>query len=95
MNSASPNLWDALASIPAGLIRKRNGHHRAQERTGPAPDATTCEALWMGVPVPTLRGTRHAGRMSASILTCLGLTDLVAETPEEYRQKSGVVGDGW
>jgi protein O-GlcNAc transferase len=50
--------------------------------------ATTCEALWMGVPVLTLRGPRHAGRMSASILTCVGLTDLIAETPEEYRQKA-------
>jgi predicted O-linked N-acetylglucosamine transferase (SPINDLY family) len=48
--------------------------------------ATTCEALWMGVPVLTQRGPRHAGRMSASILTCLGLTDLIAETPEEYQQ---------
>jgi protein O-GlcNAc transferase len=50
--------------------------------------ATTCEALWMGVPVLTLRGSRHAGRMSASILTCLGLTDLIAETPEDYSQKA-------
>jgi predicted O-linked N-acetylglucosamine transferase (SPINDLY family) len=50
--------------------------------------ATTCEALWMGVPVLTLRDPRHAGRMSASILTCLGLTDLIAETPEEYRQRA-------
>jgi protein O-GlcNAc transferase len=50
--------------------------------------ATTCEALWMGVPVLTLRGSRHAGRMAASILTCLGLRELIAETPAEYEQKA-------
>ncbi len=47
---------------------------------------TACEALWMGVPVVTLRGRRFAGRMVASVLTCLRLTDLIAETPEEYRR---------
>src|SRR4029079_4095528 len=46
--------------------------------------ATTCESLWMGVPMVTQRGTRHAGRMSASLLTSLNLTDLIAETREQY-----------
>jgi protein O-GlcNAc transferase len=48
--------------------------------------ATACESLWMGVPVVTLRGKRFAGRMVASVLTCLGLTEWIAETPEEYRR---------
>jgi predicted O-linked N-acetylglucosamine transferase (SPINDLY family) len=47
---------------------------------------TACESLWMGVPVVTLRGKRFAGRMVASVLTSLGLPDLIAETPEEYRR---------
>jgi len=47
---------------------------------------TACESLWMGVPVVTLRGTRHAGRMVASVLTQIGLTDLIAETPEQYQE---------
>jgi predicted O-linked N-acetylglucosamine transferase (SPINDLY family) len=46
--------------------------------------ATACEALWMGVPVVALRGPRHASRMVASVLTAVGLTELIAETPEEY-----------
>jgi predicted O-linked N-acetylglucosamine transferase (SPINDLY family) len=46
---------------------------------------TTCDALWMGVPVVTLAGPTFASLQSTSILTHLGLTDLVAHTPDAYR----------
>jgi predicted O-linked N-acetylglucosamine transferase (SPINDLY family) len=45
---------------------------------------TTCESLWMGVPMVTLRGRRAAGRMSANVLQAVGLPELVADTPEGF-----------
>jgi predicted O-linked N-acetylglucosamine transferase (SPINDLY family) len=38
----------------------------------------------MGVQVITLRGDRHAGRVGASILTRMGLKDMVAESQDQY-----------
>lgn len=44
---------------------------------------TTCEALWMGVPVVGLWGDLHASRVTASILTTLGLDSLLAKDVDE------------
>ncbi len=45
---------------------------------------TTCEALWMGVPVVTLAGNIHVSRVGVSLLANAGLPELIAKTPEEY-----------
>ena len=45
---------------------------------------TTCEALWMGVPVVTLAGDTHMSRVGVSLLTRVGLPELVADSPARY-----------
>jgi predicted O-linked N-acetylglucosamine transferase (SPINDLY family)/ADP-heptose:LPS heptosyltransferase len=45
---------------------------------------TTCEALWMGVPTVTLRGDRHVSRLGASIMTTVGLGEMIAQSEDDY-----------
>jgi predicted O-linked N-acetylglucosamine transferase (SPINDLY family) len=45
---------------------------------------TTCESLWMGVPMLTLAGVRPASRNSAALLAAIGLSDWIAKSPEEF-----------
>ena len=45
---------------------------------------TTCEALWMGVPVVTCRGDRPASRQSSAMLAAVGLEHLAADDVEGY-----------
>ena len=45
---------------------------------------TTCDALWMGVPVITLAGEHAVMRAGASILSTIGLQELVADSVEGY-----------
>ncbi len=48
-----------------------------------AGGTTTCDALWMGVPVVTLAGKTSVGRGGVSILSTLGLPELVARRSED------------
>jgi predicted O-linked N-acetylglucosamine transferase (SPINDLY family) len=62
-------------------------HERIDVALDPFPyggGTTTCDALWMGVPVVSLAGQTAVGRGGLSILSNVGLADLVAQDAEEY-----------
>ena len=73
-----------LRSYSADYLREYGDMDIALD-TSPYPGGlTTCEALYMGVPVVTLTGNRHGARFGKSFLCNLGLGELVAESPEQY-----------
>lgn len=49
---------------------------------------TSCHALWMGLPVITCAGETAASRVGASLLTGMGLAELVAEDMDAYVAKA-------
>ena len=48
---------------------------------------TTCDALWMGVPVITLAGRTHVARVGVSLVTHLGHPEWAVKTPDDYVAK--------
>ena len=49
---------------------------------------TTCEALWMGVPVIALAGQAHVSRVSVSLLQNMGLGELLADSEDDYVRRA-------
>ena len=45
---------------------------------------TTCDAIWMGVPVVMQAGQTYASRFGGSVLRNVGLTNLIAASTEDY-----------
>ncbi|MCR5756564.1 MAG: hypothetical protein K6F95_01480 [Selenomonas sp.] len=54
---------------------------------------TTCEALFMGVPVVSIRGRRHGSRFGASILVNAGVKELVVENDINYVRRAVQLGN--
>ena len=71
-----------------------NAEHLARHRladlfidTFPYTAHTTCsDALWSSLPVVTLIGQSFASRVSASLLTAIGLSELITKTEKEYEK---------
>ncbi|MBL0210975.1 MAG: tetratricopeptide repeat protein [Holophagaceae bacterium] len=53
---------------------------------------TTCEAMWMGVPVITLEGDRHSARVGSSLLNQVGLRECIAASESEYVERAVLLG---
>jgi predicted O-linked N-acetylglucosamine transferase (SPINDLY family) len=69
------------------LLEYRRTYHRIDIALDPFPcggGTTSCDALWMGVPVVTLTGKTAVGRAGASILANAGLPELIAASGEEF-----------
>ena len=65
-------------------LRRYDAVDIALDPTPYSGGTTTCDALWMGVPVVTLPGPRPASRSAASILSTVGLREWIAQTPDDY-----------
>ncbi len=68
----------------AEYLRRVGAVDVALDTTPYSGGTTTCDALWMGVPVVTLAGDRSVSRSAASILHTAGLRDWIAPTPDDY-----------
>jgi predicted O-linked N-acetylglucosamine transferase (SPINDLY family) len=84
-----------------GRVGRLRGHLELYHRVDLALDTypyhgttTTCEALWMGVPVVSLAGRTHASRVGVSLLSNVGLPEFIAENPDQYFSiATGLAGD--
>ena len=74
----------------SGYLRRREYlslYHRIDIGLDPFPYngmTTTCDSLWMGTPVLTLPGKTPASRAGLSLLSTVGLQELVASSEEDY-----------
>ncbi|MBN2068641.1 MAG: tetratricopeptide repeat protein [Opitutales bacterium] len=74
-----------------GMMASNAAHLNAYSKVDIALDpfpyngtTTSCEALYMGLPVVTLQGNRHAARVTSSILTHVGRPQWIAQTEDDY-----------
>lgn len=77
--------------VGADFVEKTGDHFPMYRRMDIALDSfpyngttTTCEAMWMGVPVIALAGQTHRARVGVSLLESVGVPELIAKTEKEY-----------
>ncbi len=88
-----PGRVDLLGSSPH--VELLNHYGRIDMALDPFPytgGLSTCEALWMGVPVITLVGSTFLSRIGGSLLTHAGLTEAVTCSPAQYVERAVKLG---
>jgi predicted O-linked N-acetylglucosamine transferase (SPINDLY family) len=85
LHAIDPGRLELLGHSPHAELLA--AYHRIDLALDPFPYSgglTTCEALWMGVPVVTCPGETFASRHSLSHLSNVGLTETIAHDLDEY-----------
>ncbi len=95
---ATRNLKEAATSAgidPARIVfapRAEHAEHLARHRLADLAldtqyhtgGVTTLDALWAGIPVVTIEGPSHSERTGASILSAIGMAELICANRESY-----------
>ena len=81
----SPDRLEIEGWSPLGeLLARHDGIDVALDPFPFAGGVTTCNALWMGVPVVTWPGETFASRHALSYLSTVGMTETIAGSRDEY-----------
>ncbi|MGD1277004.1 MAG: hypothetical protein ABR964_07265, partial [Tepidisphaeraceae bacterium] len=81
----APHRLDFVGRVPFDQYLQR--YREIDVALDPFPyggGTTTCDAMWMGVPVVTLAGRTGVGRGGVSILSNVGVPELIANSVEQY-----------
>ena len=108
-SSGTRSVWDAFSEFEIakdriellGWVSDKSEHLSTYDRVDISLDTypyngttTTCESMWMGVPLITWSGPTHASRVGASLLTSVGLSDLITDSAQHYvRRAIDLAGD--
>ncbi len=85
-NGISSDRIELMSEIPS-LTDHLALYNRIDIALDPFPyngTTTTCETLWMGVPVIVLEGDRHSSRVGSSLLSAIGRPDWITPTHDAY-----------
>ncbi len=81
-------VWMPFDSDPTVHLARYGGVDIALDTYPYHGTTTTCEALWMGVPVVSLLGETHASRVGASLLKSAGLSELAAGGTDDFVRRA-------